>query len=243
MLANLIIVLLISDILPLGIGLVSYAEEQDNIEYSVKFVELTEQSFIDQNSTEGVSLVETPSVAVLNEDFSLLDISEENTQIGYLDSAVEDEIQAAEEILKKQQELYNYDKYEPDFVVSTKIHQIVDYVDTGASRVVDEHVGKTINMPWTDSSDKDLEHKISKLAYMAENGEYQKTKDNLLDNMNRNIIHGGRNNLQVSINDYLENDVKQIDANQLEKGKSGVYSTEVTSEKKTNKDSYSKQKI
>ena len=96
-LANLIIiVLLISDILPLGIGLVSYAEEQDNIEYSVKFVELTEQSFIDQNSTEGVSLEETPSDAVLNEDFSLLDISEENTQIGYLDSAVEDEIQAAE---------------------------------------------------------------------------------------------------------------------------------------------------
>ena len=92
--------LLISDILPLGIGLVSYAEEQDNIEYSVKFVELTEQSFIDQNSTEGVSLEETPSDSVLNEDFSLLDISEENTQIGYLDSAAEDEIQAAEEFLK-----------------------------------------------------------------------------------------------------------------------------------------------
>ncbi len=95
--ANLIIIaLLISDILPLGIGLVSYAEEQDNIEYSVKFVELTEQSFLEQNSTEGVSLEETPSDAVLNEDFSLLDISENNTQIGYLDSAFEDEIQAAE---------------------------------------------------------------------------------------------------------------------------------------------------
>ncbi len=134
-------------------------------------------------------------------------------------------------IKKEQQDLYNYDKYEPDFVVSTKVHQIVDYVDTGASRVVDEYVGKTTNMSWINSSDKDLEHKISKLAFLKEEEGYKKTKDKLLDNMNRNIIHEGRNNLQVSINDYLEDDVKSIDAKHLGKGKSGAFYTEVKNEK------------
>ena len=109
--ANLIIIsIVLADFLPLGLSLVSYADEQKFIDYSVNFVEISEEKqedIIDNNelnekTMEGVPLEEgTPSDVYNNEDFSLLGVSEEiNTNKEFLERVKYNNEEEKQEVLE-----------------------------------------------------------------------------------------------------------------------------------------------
>lgn len=106
--ANLIIIMLVlADFMPIGLGLVSYAEEQEIIEYSVKFVEITEETekqeekIETQEQTEEVPLEEgTSSDVYFKEDSSLLGVEEESPR----QAVVEDEEELPDETEREAEE-------------------------------------------------------------------------------------------------------------------------------------------
>ena len=135
-------------------------------------------------------------------------------------------------VKKEQLEKYGSDKYVPDYIVTTTVSQVTDYIDTGVTVRFDGNVGKTIDNAWGDSTEADLNNKVSIMAYSNKSGTYTKEKEKLVDVRDAQLINLGRNNVQLSINELLTDDLKELETKELKKTTTGIYSTEKAKDEK-----------
>lgn len=89
-----------------------------------------------------------------------------------------------------------------DVVVKTTVDQLVDYVDNDIS-ISKEDTESVANQSWTDSSDIDRKNKLSLMAY---NNSTVDDK-NLQDDKKRAYVATGKNNISLSDNERMSNDV------------------------------------
>ena len=97
---------------------------------------------------------------------------------------------------------FTYKDESGDVVVKTTVDQLVDYVDNDIS-ISKEDTESVANQSWTDSSDIDRKNKLSLMAY---NNSTVDDK-NLQDDKKRAYVATGKNNISLSDNERMSNDV------------------------------------
>ena len=98
-------------------------------------------------------------------------------------------------------------KYDDEVIVKTTIDQVVDYIDNDLSISLDDINYE--NMSWVASSDADIQHKLSEIAFRkGEDGKYVKDITKLQDDKERAYISKSndkttKNNIYLSTNNTM----------------------------------------
>ena len=100
---------------------------------------------------------------------------------------------------------YGYNGDSKDVVAKTTVDQLVDYIDNDISISKDDTEG-IANQSWVDSSELDRKNKLSKVSYV--NNEVD--DKNLQDNKERTYVGTSKNNIAMSENEMMSNDLREI---------------------------------